>query len=187
MQVIGLTGMPGSGKTEFAKLSKRCGAQVIRMGDLVWEEVKKRGLELTDSKVGLVATELRRENPMVWAERTTEQIKIIGKEEHPKIFVIDGIRSQEEVEYFRKSFQRFTLIAIHSSQKTRLNRLSTRNRKDDIHSMEELKSRDKRELGWGLGEVIALADTILINEGTLSEFRKKTKKILNEINQINQD
>jgi dephospho-CoA kinase len=44
-----------------------------------------------------------------------------------------------------------------------------------------LEERDKRELRWGLGAVIAAADIIISNEGSIDEFRDKIRKTLDEI------
>jgi len=41
--------------------------------------------------------------------------------------------------------------------------------------------RDKRELSWGLEDVIASADIIIPNEKSLDNLRKEIKKILDKI------
>ena len=41
--------------------------------------------------------------------------------------------------------------------------------------------RDQRELGVGLGKVIATADHLIVNEGTLTQLRKKTERLLKEM------
>ena len=51
MKIIAVTGMPFSGKTEVVKIAKKMNIEIIRMGDLVWEEVKKRGLKLSDRNI----------------------------------------------------------------------------------------------------------------------------------------
>ena len=38
--------------------------------------------------------------------------------------------------------------------------------------------REKRELAWGLGNVIAIADIVVINEGCLAKLKEKMNKIL---------
>jgi dephospho-CoA kinase len=168
MKVIGITGMPGSGKTEVAKLAKKRGIPVVRMGDLVWKEVKQRGLELNDESVGKIAAEMRKEDPAIWAVKTIEVIEHLRS----KTVVIDGIRSGAEVEKFRSAFPNFQLVAINASQKTRFERISGRGREDDVTTRKAFVERDERELRWGLGEVIALADTRIINESSLEVFRR---------------
>ena len=48
MKVIGFVGLPASGKTEAAKVAQELGIPIIRMGDVVREEVKRRGLDITE-------------------------------------------------------------------------------------------------------------------------------------------
>ena len=57
--MVVLVGMPGSGKEEFAKIAQKRGFSIVRMGDTVREETKKRGLELNDRNVGRLAHEER--------------------------------------------------------------------------------------------------------------------------------
>ena len=173
MKAIAFTGMPGAGKTEAVKVAKEMGIKVVSMGDEVRNEARKRGLELNDENVGKIADEMRKKYGMnIWAKKCIEKLS------SEKIIVIDGIRNIEEVETFRNRIKNFILVAIHASPKTRYERLMKREREDDSKNVEELKEREKRELSWGLGDVIAMADIVLINEGDLEEFREKVREIL---------
>ncbi|MFN4133652.1 MAG: AAA family ATPase, partial [Candidatus Hadarchaeales archaeon] len=60
MIVIGLVGLQGSGKTEVVKALERLGAESVRMGDVVWKELEKRGQEINETNVGKLAEELRK-------------------------------------------------------------------------------------------------------------------------------
>jgi dephospho-CoA kinase len=173
MKVIGVTGMPGAGKTEVAKVAEAKGIPVIRMGDLVWKEVKRRGLELSDELVGKVASKLRKGEPAIWAIKTIEAIKQLQTE----IVVIDGVRSEAEAKRFKSEFPNFLLVAIHASLATRFKRIFGRGRVDDIASKRAFIERDKRELKWGIGDAIALADLMLVNESSLEEFRKEVARL----------
>jgi hypothetical protein len=51
--------------------------------------------------------------------------------------------------------------------------VQARKRSDDMKDINALRVRDDRELGWGMGEAIAAADLVIMNTGTLDEFRKK--------------
>jgi dephospho-CoA kinase len=48
-----------------------------------------------------------------------------------------------------------------------------RKRSDDMKDISELKVRDDRELGWGMGEAMEIADVVVENNGTLDDFRDK--------------
>ena len=49
VKVIGVTGMPGSGKSEAMQVAISRGHPVVRMGDLVWDEVGGEGRVNSDS------------------------------------------------------------------------------------------------------------------------------------------
>jgi len=171
--------MPFSGKSEAVKIAKDKGIPIIRMGDLVWDEVKKRNLELTDSNVGFVANEMRQKHGKnIWAIRTIEKIKSMSDSDS---IVIDGVRNIEEIDVFKdKLGDDFVIIAIDVSDETRHTRAMSRNRKDDSKNIEKIKERDQRELGWGLGSLIASADIIIKNEGDIAVFQKNIKKVLED-------
>ena len=62
MKVFAVAGMPGAGKSTVMDRVKSEGFFVIRMGDLVMEEARRRGINITDSNVGEMASQMRREN-----------------------------------------------------------------------------------------------------------------------------
>ena len=172
-RVICVTGMPGCGKEEFVKAAQERGLAIVRMGDVVREEAKRRGLKFSDETVGGMAHEERvRLGFGIWAERTVPHVG-------DALTVIDGIRGREEVEVFRRAFgEALVVVAIHASPRTRYERIRGRARGDDVVSWEEFLRRDDRELGWGLGEVIATADRMVVNEAGLDDMRGACEKVL---------
>jgi dephospho-CoA kinase len=177
VRVLGFTGMPGAGKSIAAEVARQRGVPVVRMGDSVWEEVRARGLPLTDEHVGRVAQEMRaRHGPAVWAERTLERVRKLGAEQ----VCIDGIRSMAEVEAFHRALGRdFHLVAIHASPEVRHARLRGRARPDDTASAAASEERDRRELAWGVAQVIAQADVVLVNDGADEPtFRAEVEALL---------
>ena len=180
MHVLAFAGMPFSGKTEAVKIAKGMDIPVIRMGDMIWEEVRNQGLELSDKNVGTIASQMREKHGKdIWARRTLEKIKLIGKIES---IVIDGIRNIEEIDVFKRNLgKNFIVIAVEASDKTRQKRALTRNREDDSKDLQKIKDRDKRELDWGLGTVIASADTVVLNEGSIECFRRQIREIFERL------
>ncbi len=108
------------------------------------------------------------------AKRCTPKIE----EARGNIFFVDGIRSLHEVEEFKGHFPNFILIAIYSSPETRFQRLFRRKRSDDPGGWETFLKRDLRELSVGLGNAIAMADYLIVNEGTKEEFKMKIHDVL---------
>ena len=181
MKVIGISGMPGSGKGVISNMAKDMGFVIIRMGDIVREEAKTRGEE-----VGKTAVDLRKEHGRyVVAIKCVEKIKedyAKNKYKSPnQIYMIEGIRSPHEVNIFNKEFKKITIISVFSNPKTRFRRLKRRNRSDDSGSFREFKKRDNRELNFGIGNVIALSDHIIVNEGPIWNYKKQIKNILKQI------
>jgi dephospho-CoA kinase len=180
MKIIAVTGMPWSGKSEAVRLAKEQGIPVIRMGDLVWEETKRRGLDLSDQNVGSVAHQMRQQyGNDVWAKKTVEKLQNM---QNSDIVLIDGIRTLEEVAFFTKQLSDdFVLIAVDACDKTRYKRAKARGREDDTVDIEVMRERDRRERGWGLGEVIAAADIVIVNEQDIDTFRREITKVFDRV------
>jgi len=53
MQVIGVTGLPGSGKSIVARVAKNMDVNIIRMGDVIRDEAVKRNAEIGETAVKL--------------------------------------------------------------------------------------------------------------------------------------
>lgn len=176
--VIGLAGMPGSGKSIVVETAQEEGYTVVIMGDIVREETKKRGLELTPKNVGKVMLELRKTGGnSVIAEKCVPKIEQSKTER----VIVDGIRSLNEVKVFERYFSRFSLVGVHSSPETRFNRLNRRHRSDDPSEWKLFQERDMRELGVGLGNAIALAEYLITNENGKDSTKSEVRGILRRI------
>lgn len=178
MKVIGVVGLPASGKGEFSKIAAETGIPVIVMGDMIRREVQRQGLEPNDTNFGATANRLRAENGMDAIAKLC--IPEIRKESAPLV-LIDGIRGDAEVSLFRKHFPGFILVSIDSSFETRLARISVRARPDDFNSADALRNRDEREQKWGLLHALKSADLHIRNENTLEDFSRNVRALLEQI------
>ncbi len=181
--------MPGSGKSVVSRVADSLGMKVVRMGDVIRNEATRR-----NEPPGKVAVELRQEyGEFVVAERCVEFIKNTThkgessnnkakkkstKDSTSQLFLIEGIRSPWEVQIFKKNFPHFKVIAIHSAPKTRYMRLKKRMRSDDSSEAKEAMKRDQRELKFGIGEVIANADFMVVNESAKGKLKNTVRGIL---------
>jgi len=176
--VIGVTGMPGAGKATVREIVQKMGYPAVVMGDEVRDEAKRRKLKPTPENLGILMLKLREEeDPAAVAKRCIPKME----KAKGKVVVVEGIRSLREVEEFKRRFPNFTLIAIHASPETRFRRLFQRRRSDDPKGWETFMERDLRELGVGLGSVIATADHMIVNEGTKAQLKRKTREVLKEV------
>lgn len=173
--------MPGAGKSEAVAVAKQQGIPVVRMGDLIWEEVERRGLPLEAPHVGNVATAVRdEEGPDVWALRTVERIR--DAHAGRRVVVIDGVRSFHEVDVFRRELgSEFVLVAIHTDPHERHDRMTRRARDDDPDDEAGHAARDEREMEWGLARTIAMADEMVVNDETLEAFHAEFAGLLDEL------
>ena len=60
----------------------------------------------------------------------------------------------------------------------RLARSSARGRSDDLSRAADLRNRDKREDGFGLGRALAGSDRVVENNGSLEDFERKARSLL---------
>jgi len=174
MKVLLLTGMPGSGKSEAVKVAEEMGIPVHHMGSLVREMVKAKGFEVNRANLQAVAdSERKKLGSDIWARRSVRQVGAAA------LVVIDGTRSLDEVDFFRRELgQSLLVISVHASPRTRWERVSRRGRDDDPASLEEMRERDRNELRWGLGDVIATADVMLVNEESKGTLRAQMRRLL---------
>ncbi|MCI4349853.1 MAG: flagellar hook-basal body complex protein FliE [Thermoplasmata archaeon] len=175
MRLIVTVGMPGSGKDELIEVARQLGLATLKMGDLVRDETRRRGLPLNNANIGRIANEERdKHGAAVWAQRA------IAKLTETKMLV-DGCRSDAEVTVFRHHFGDLFVLGIYSSPETRYDRLMRRARGDDGQNLQEFYDRDRRELKWGIGNAFTLVDGMLLNEGSLEEFRRIARSTLEGI------
>jgi len=167
--------MPGAGKSTIADGLKSKGYDVINMGNVVRTEAKNRNLEPTGPNLGKLMIELREKNGQgAIAELVVPQIENTKS----KVVIIDGIRSNAEIEVLRKHGT-VKLLAIHASTNTRFGFLKNRGRSDDPQTQENFEERDNREIGVGISNSIALSDeTISNNNLTKDELIDYSFKII---------
>jgi dephospho-CoA kinase len=178
MTVIATVGLPGSGKGEAASIAEDAGVPVVTMGDVIRAECRDRGLDpATDH--GQVARALREENgPAAIADRALPLIE--DELEDDEVVLVDGIRSDVEVDTFEDAFgEAFTLVSIEAPFEIRTDRLDERGRDAGAdEGGESLEQREERELGFGMGEAMERADVTIENTDTLAAFRERVRSLL---------
>jgi dephospho-CoA kinase len=200
MKIIGLIGLPGSGKGEASRIAREEGLAVLVMGDIIRQEAARLGLAPTDSNLGKIGNALRAtEGPDAVAKRILDLARATGEE----VVVVDGLRSRQEADYFAAHAERFHLVEICAPVEARLKWLTARGRPDDPgrsqtgdgqrenedkkiivscgqpdnRAAEALEERECRELGWGMCEAMKAADMKLRNDGGLDEFRNNVRRL----------
>ena len=178
MRVIGVVGLPASGKGEFSRIARGMGIPVVVMGDVIRRKAAEEGIPEDDNGLGSVGNRLREQHGMDAIARFT--IPVVEATGAPLV-VIDGIRGDAEVQAFRGRFPDFVLVAVVASFEARLARLGARGRADDSGQRADLKLRDERERGWGLSRALHQAEYVIKNEGTMAEFEGKVTTLLRSL------
>ncbi len=179
--IIGLIGKNGAGKGEVAKLLQQIGYYYYSLSDLVREEVRARGLEVTRDNLIPAGNELRQQyGPGVLAERTLERL------EPDKNYVIDSIRNPFEVKALKKR-PNFRLLKVTADEATRFQRVKERGRESDPQTLDEFRRLEALETTTDdptkqqLTETEALADAAVENSATIDELHVATRQVLNEL------
>ena len=173
--LVCLTGMPGAGKSTIAEGLKSKGYEIVNLGNAVRNEAKKRNLEASRENLGKLMLELREKNG---SGAIAELVKSEIESSSANVLLIDGVRSNDEIQVLKK-FGNVKLLAIHASTHTRFSFLQKRGRSDDPQTKEHFDERDNRELGVGVSNYIALSDYAISNIGlTKNELIKKSYEII---------
>ena len=172
--VIAVVGLPGSGKTEVTRYLEAKGLPNVYFGGIVLDEVRRRGLPLTQEYERPVREELR-------AKYGMGAVAILGLPKIREYFqsssvLIESHYSWEEYLVLREEFgQQFRVIAVSAAPKTRYSRLA--DRPERPLTAEEAWDRDKSQIEHlHQAGPIAMADHTLINEGTLVELQNQAER-----------
>ena len=183
--VIGLTGLASSGKGETSKyLVEKYGFTRLVFSDVLREEAEKRDLlegksyeeqKNILSKLG----EIMRRVSGRWDILAVKLVEKINSGKFEKV-VVDGFRSVEEVNLFRKSFEKFYLVFVEADEKIRFAR---RRLEDPNISLSDIRQRDKRDVDeLGLGKVIGMADFKINNDQQgLEHLHEKIDELMKKI------
>jgi len=157
--------MPGAGKSTIAEGLKLKGYEIINMGDAVRAEAKNRNLEPNGENLGKLMLELREKNG---PGAVANLVKPLIQNSQSDVIIIDGIRSNAEIQVLKNSGN-IKILSIHASSDTRFDYLTNRGRSDDPENRETFEKRDDRELSVGISTSIALADETISNNNLTKE------------------
>ncbi|MFB6491479.1 MAG: AAA family ATPase [Thermoproteus sp. AZ2] len=153
MRVVGIAGLPGSGKSFVASLFAKRGFRIYTMGDVIREYAKARGVTPDEAAV------------LIRLERGSRAVVAgLGLRRGEGDVVIDGLRSLDEAAAIEEALGSLYLVYVVASRRTRLMRLMGRGRADDPRSIADFMMREYRELKFGVADLLSRADYILVNE-----------------------
>lgn len=176
MNVIALVGMPGSGKSEVARVFEFGAYHKIRFGDITDQEVVNRGIALSEGNERAVREELRKQYGMAaYAILNLPRIESALKMSN---VVIDGLYSWEEYKFLKgKLGGALKTVAVWSPPSLRYERLLSRLVRP--LTLKEASARDYAEIeNVNKGGPIAMADFTIINHGELELLVEQAENII---------
>ena len=175
VSLVLIAGLPGAGKTTVAKILAEKGVPVLSMGDAMREEARRQGRpDDIDSMRGFMVQLRKERSEVVVAELVIQKLR----EVNAPLVIIDGIRSEEELEAFRRVAGKMLLVLVESDLQRRFQRLSKRGRPDDPKKVEDLRRRDDTELTVGLEKLMSREGTRITNDGDLASLKRKTIELI---------
>lgn len=177
-KIIALVGMNGTGKTTAAKILENKGYKVISFGDVTYDRLREKNLEVTPENEKMMCEKLREDLGMgAFALILLPKIKDAIKEGN---VVLDGLYSWDEYKILDGEFdKKMTTIAIVTDKKLRYKRLETASKP---MTKKEAMVRDLNEIdNVDKAPPIAYADYYILNNFDENELRQKLTKILLEL------
>lgn len=181
--VIGLAGENCAGKGTVAEYLKKKSFYYLSLSDVIREELKEEGKEITRTNLIEKGNELREEfGPGILATKTAAKI------EKDKNYVIDSVRNPAETNELKK-IPGFVLFYVTASPETRFERMKARDREEDPKTLEAFKHIEELEAGKGdknkqdLLGTIQMTDKTITNDSDLVELYERVDSALAEVSE----
>lgn len=188
-KLVAIVGMCGSGKSVLADALVAEGYGYLRFGQIVLDEVKKRGLPPTEALEREIREALREEHGMAAMailnipkfDELLEKSNVVG----------DGLYSWDEYKVLKEKYgENFFVVAVFAPPQMRYERLEKRfsdasdvNLRNRGFSREAAAARDVAEIeNIAKGGPIAMADYTILNTGTAEEYQERIKKFIKWLN-----
>lgn len=190
MKIFAFAGLPSAGKTFHAeRLSEEFNIPLVETGQILYDEVKKKGLPITESNIKRVWRKLKRKDKAILTRLAIKKIKEEYKNKEATLFL--SPKCLKEVELLRNSFEKVYVVAFVAPPNTRYRRAVelkyrytrsiTEEKRKEIASVDTIQKfkehRDNHELRLGVGKVLALADHYINTNKTQEEAEFEVKRL----------
>lgn len=179
-KIIAILGLPGAGKTEAINyLMKKYNWPKVYFGEVTFDEVKKRGLEINEKNERMVREDLRAKyGRLHYASQVMKKIEALPSDTN---VLAESLYDWREYLYFKEKFgKEFMTIAIYASPETRYERLAKRPERP--LTPEVVQSRDYAQIeNLFQAGPIAMANYTINNNGTFKELYKQVDEIINRL------
>lgn len=184
-KLVAVVGMCGSGKSVLSDALVAEGYGYLRFGQIVMDEIKNKGLEVSEQNERAIREGFRKEHGMgAFAilnipkfDELLEKSNVVG----------DGMYSWDEYKILKEKYgNNFFTVAVYAPPQMRYERLEKRfsDASDTAlrnrgFSREAAAARDVAEIeNIAKGGPIAMADYTILNIGTMEEYKDQIKKFI---------
>lgn len=183
-----VVGLPGSGKSITAKMLEKRGFEVIELGDIWRELLKKNNISRFDPIATREFTRKIRQKfgKDIYAKHAFRKIQ-----KNRKKVAVMGVRSTYEMDYLKKRIKHINIIALLAPMRVRFGRLKARGKPEDpkdLKGFKWLETRERRgymkaksEEKHGIMHIIKEADFVIANTSTLAKLDHNLTKLIKEI------
>jgi dephospho-CoA kinase len=181
--LIAFVGMLGSGKgTCTTYLAETKHWPVIHFGNMMYEEVERRGLDIVKDEKAVREDMRRQDGPAVLAKRVAARAEEFIKDGKETI-VLDGLYSWSEYKYLEERFgEQLVTIAVTAPKKLRRQRALERKDPRRTYTYDQLVAREIGELeNLEKGGPIAYADYTLTNTKNPPALFAELEAVLQDI------
>ncbi|MBI3947939.1 MAG: AAA family ATPase [Armatimonadetes bacterium] len=178
--VLAVVGMCGSGKSEASAHLAQKGLPRVHFGGITMEEVRRRGLLVSEANERMVREELRQRHGMAaYAILSLPKIRALVAE--GRSVLIDGLYSDAELKVLQEEFPgQVFVLGVFTDKRLRYARLAARPARP--LTPEEAASRDRMEVDHlEKAPPIALADAMVLNNGTVEELRAAVDAVVDPL------
>ncbi len=174
--ILCIIGLPGAGKSTVAEMiRKNFSACSFESGDVIREEIRKRGLPYTKENDVKISEWFHAGREHLIMERTAKKMEACGK----SLIAVTGFFAPEEYRLLNK-IGKNVLIAVEAPSAVRYRRQLLRKRFVN-QSIEYLKERDERELKEGLGGLLKKAKYRISSKPGKRELEKNVILLVSKI------
>ncbi len=181
--IVAVVGMTGAGKSEVTQFFLDKGFKRVYLGDVTFDEMKRRNLEITPDNERMVRESLRAENDMaIYAKKSLDKIKKYY--DNGENVVVESIYSWSEYKFFKEIFgNNFKVLAIVTNRDVRAKRLEIR----EIRPLtdEQVTKRDYTEIeNIEKGGPIAIADYYMENNDDMKKLKESSKRFFESMEKM---
>ena len=178
--IVAVVGLCGSGKSEVTKVFLDNNFKRVYLGEVTFDELKRKNLPVTPDNERMVRENLRATNDMaIYAKLSNDKIKTLF--DAGENVVVESMYSWSEYKYFKEIYgENFKVLSIVVDKDKRVERLGKRTYRP--LTPQEVEKRDYTEIeNIEKGGPIVIADHFILNNKTMDKLVEKTQKYIDKL------